>query len=223
MNRLIYHPRKYPPFNGNSYVKTPSYIPPRSVINAKLKFEKTKCPVEISGVPKFEKQNANLSINVFGWNKGLYPLYILKQITLETREPLVIDLLLITDANDPETHYVWIKDLVRYKTSNAPNWYICGFRLDNIAAGTANKSRFHCHITRTYGGAVYNSCNIKLCIYPYKTKVPAVFRNLWGYDGHLIISALGKSGEASGKINCIPNNMEKYMTFSVGQPQFIES
>ena len=69
--------------------------------------------MEISGVPKFEKQNADLSTNVFGWNKGLYPLYILKQITLETREPLVIDLLLIADANDPETHYVWIKDLVR--------------------------------------------------------------------------------------------------------------
>jgi len=56
------------------------------------------------------------------------------------------------------------------------------------------------------------------------TKVPVIFRNLRGYDGHLAMSALGKSETAEDqKISCIPNNMEKYMTFSVGQLQFIDS
>ena len=38
------------------------------------------------------------------------------------------------------------------------------------------------------------------------------------------MSALGKCAATdSQKINCIPNNMEKYMTFNVGQLQFIDS
>ena len=62
--------------------------------------------------------------------------------------------------------------------------------------------------------AAHNSCNLKLRIYPDKVKVPVVFHNLRGYDSHLIMQALGGCEE---KINCIPNNMEKYMTFSVEQ------
>ena len=58
----------------------------------------------------------------------------------------------------------------------------------------------------------------------YATKVPVVFHNLRGYDGHLIMSTLGASEAVEDKkIHCIPNNMEKYMTFSVGQLQFIDS
>ena len=36
--------------------------------------------------------------------------------------------------------------------------------------------------------------------------------------------ALGSSTAIEGqKIGCIPNNMEKYMTFNIGQLQFIDS
>lgn len=104
-----------------------------------------------------------------------------------------------------------------------------------------DKVRDHCHITGKYRGAAHNVCNLKLRIsaddeyYCRKTgkvkkkrptKVPVVFHNLRGYDGHLIMSALGKfESETTGdqKISCIPNNMEKYMAFSVGQLQFIDS
>ena len=84
--------------------------------------------------------------------------------------------------------------------------------------------RDHCPITEKYRGAAHNACNLKLRIYPSKTKVPVVFHNLRGYDGHLILSALGKSEATEGqKISCIPNNIEKYMAFGVGQLQFIDS
>jgi len=84
--------------------------------------------------------------------------------------------------------------------------------------------RDHCHITGKYRGAAHNECNLKLCIYPNKSKVPVVIHNLRGYDGHLIMSELGKSETTKGqKITCIPNNMEKYMTFGFGQLQFIDS
>jgi len=71
--------------------------------------------VKVTDIAKFERQNPSLSVNVFGWKGGLYPLHVSK------REGRAIDLLLINDRKEPEkTHYVWIKDLARmlYKNSN---------------------------------------------------------------------------------------------------------
>jgi len=397
----------YRPFRGRSYIKTPSYIPPRTVINVKnndnrcfewailsalypvahgqhpdrpasyeiyrgvLNFTGVSFPVKVSDVTKFERRNPDLSVNIFGWKSGLYPLHVSKQAGRE------IDLLLLTDPEEPEkTHYVWIKDLPRmlYKNSSykgrkypcrrclhvfssevllethkndcqgiggkpqrtvmpkegqnilkftnhhkqmrAPYIIYADFEALNIpvegCADNPQKSytrqiakqvpcsycyvvvrsdgvvkapvlyrgedavehflaslqaemaeinkvfrkpvdmimttndckafndaadchicgealnddrvRDHCHITGEYRGAAHNACNLKLRIYAHKTKVPVVFHNLKGYDGHLIMSAVGASEAVKNqKIYCIPNNMEKYMMFSVGQLQFIDS
>lgn len=59
-------------------------------------------------------------------------------------------------------------------------------------------------------------------INPYTIWIPVVFNNLWGYDSYLIIQALGTITEEL-KLVCVPNNMEKYMSFSVGYLQFIDS
>ncbi|XP_060083028.1 uncharacterized protein LOC132562303 [Ylistrum balloti] len=40
---------------------------------------------------------------------------------------------------------------------------------------------------------------------------PVVFHNLSGYDSHLFVKNLGKT---EGNINCIPNNEEKYISFT---------
>lgn len=121
----------------------------------------------------------------------------------------------------------------RKSFANATDCHICGEELGH------DKVRDHCHITGKYRGAAHKACNLQLRIssdgeyYCRKTekmkkkrptKVPVIFHNLRGYDGHLIMSALGKSEAAEDqKISCIPNNMEKYMTFSIGQLQFIDS
>ena len=100
--------------------------------------------------------------------------------------------------------------------NDAADCHICGEALND------DRVRDHCHITGEYRGAAHNACNLKLRINAYKTKVPVVFHNLRGYDGHLIMSAVGASEAIKDhwKIRCIPNNMEKYMTFSIGQLQF---
>ena len=83
-----------------------------------LCFDDIEFPVKVTDVPKFERLNPTLSVNVFGWNNGPYPLYISKQPNATP-----IDLLLITQdevvangvVTQPETnHYVWIKDLGNY-------------------------------------------------------------------------------------------------------------
>ena len=77
--------------------------------------------------------------------------------------------------------------------------------------------RDHCHITGKYRGA---ACNLKLRLNPKMTAIPVVFRNLRGYDSHLLMQAISK---VDGRISCIPNNTEKYTSFSLGQLRFINS
>ena len=70
------------------------------------------------------------------------------------------------------------------------------------------KVRDHCHFTGRYRGAAYNKCNLD---YRKPDFTPVVFHNLSGYDSHLFIKNLGFS---EGKIKCIPNNEEKYISFT---------
>ena len=70
------------------------------------------------------------------------------------------------------------------------------------------KVKDHCHYTGRYRGAAHNECNLK---YRKPNFTPVIFHNLSGYDSHLLIKNLGFS---EGDIDCIPNNEEKYISFS---------
>ena len=70
------------------------------------------------------------------------------------------------------------------------------------------KVRDHCHYTGRYRGAAHNLCNLK---YRKPNFTPVVFHNLSGYDSHLFIKNLGFT---AGNIDCIPNNEEKYISFT---------
>ena len=93
----------------------------------------------------------------------------------------------------------------------ASRCHICGKDLG------ADKVRDHDHITGRFRGAAHNECNLN---YKFTGKIPVVFHDLRGYDSHLIMSAIGT---ADKKITCIPNNMEKYVSFSLGCMDFIDS
>ena len=70
------------------------------------------------------------------------------------------------------------------------------------------KVRDHCHFTGRYRGAAHDLCNL---MYKKPKFIPVVFHNLSGYDSHLFIKNLGFT---EGNIDCIPNNEEKYISFS---------
>ena len=70
------------------------------------------------------------------------------------------------------------------------------------------KVRDHCHFTGRYRGAAHSLCNLN---YRKPNFTPVVFHNLSGYDSHLFIKNLGFS---EGNIDCIPNNEERYITFT---------
>ena len=74
--------------------------------------------------------------------------------------------------------------------------------------GSDKKVKDHCHFTGKFRGAAHNICNIHF----RKPKfTPVIIHNLSGYDSHLFVKNLGKT---EGNIKCIPNNEEKYLSFS---------
>ena len=78
----------------------------------------------------------------------------------------------------------------------------------------------HCHTTGKYRGAAHNSCNLKLRIKPKTDQIPVVFHNLRVYDAHHLMQAMS---QLQREVKCVANNMEKYITFSVGGLRFIDS
>ena len=101
--------------------------------------------------------------------------------------------------------------------------HICNIKYTNEDI----KVRDHCHITGKYRGSAHQDCNLKLRIKPEEIKIPVIFHNLRGYDSHFIMQEIGaiikkntyknkKGEEKQMNINAIPNNMEKYMAFMLG-------
>lgn len=88
--------------------------------------------------------------------------------------------------------------------NEADHCWICGGGFEDKDV----KVRDHCHYTGKFRGAAHNSCNLKARDPKF---TPVIFHNLSGYDAHLFIKNLGVS---QGKIKCIPNNKEKYISFT---------
>ena len=75
-----------------------------------------------------------------------------------------------------------------------------------------DRVRDHDHLNGKYRGASHNHCNLEMN--NRKTKLPVIFHNLRGYDSHFIVKVASKFGR---QLSCIPNTMDKYMSFSIGQ------
>ena len=80
------------------------------------------------------------------------------------------------------------------------------------------KVRDHCHYTGKYTGAAHNICNLR---YKVPKEIPIVFHNGSTYDYHFIIKELVK--EFEGNFECLGENTEKYITFSVPIKKKIEN
>ena len=85
--------------------------------------------------------------------------------------------------------------------------WVCGKLIDI----DDNKVRDHSHITGKYRGSCHWKCNINLKI---SKKLVVIFRNLRGYDSHLIFKELSKF---NCSVDVIPNGLEKYMNFTLNK------
>ena len=101
------------------------------------------------------------------------------------------------------------EDKVHYNKQKA--CYICKNEFDNNDNDKKQqKVRDHYHYTGKYRGAAHNICNLR---YKIPKEIPVVFHNGSTYDYHFIIKELAK--EFEGNFECLGENTEKYITFSV--------
>ena len=112
-------------------------------------------------------------------------------------------------------------DEQRFRTMDG--CHICGEKYTDKDV----RVREHCHFTGNFRGSAHQECTLKLRIKPDDIKKPVILHNLCGYDSHFIMQQIGeiakkhaymnKKGEKQDlSINDIPNNMEKYMAFMLG-------
>ena len=92
-------------------------------------------------------------------------------------------------------------DEKRYQNSQI--CWICNEKLNK----DKDKERDHCHVTGKFRGAAHKKCNLKLRI---PRKLPIIFHNLEGYDGHIIFKELNNFNDIN--IQVISKTSENYMS-----------
>lgn len=108
------------------------------------------------------------------------------------------------------------EELITHKNTHI--CHICKHKIESGKNEKNGKVRDHCHLTGQYRGPANNNCNINY--WRRSFILPIVFHNLKGYDSHLIIQKLTNEFQ---KVTCIPNNTEKYISFSLDRLRFIDS
>ena len=91
--------------------------------------------------------------------------------------------------------------------------YICKekFCLDKDDKNYINRKKVkdHCRNTGKFRGPIHSICSLK---YKVHKEIPIIIHNA-SYDTHFMINQLAI--EFKGELNCLGDNMEKYITFSV--------
>ena len=145
------------------------------------------------------------------FNESVYESRLRGYIQEKTEDPNAIDIFIKWLEEDVKAiANIEVKQMIfteedQKQFNKASDCWICGEELGN------DRVRDHCHFTGRYRGAAHNKCNLK---YRKPNNIPVFFHNLAGYDSHLFIKKLGTTGIKGENIDCIPNNEEKYISFS---------
>jgi hypothetical protein len=116
-------------------------------------------PVPVNKIGRFEKQNVNLSVNVFGYEDEVYPL----RITEHRGRAYHVSLLLLPDKNG-STHYCHIRDMSRLLfglTKSCHKKFYCSYRLhgfsddNNVGAARQRRDEHQNHCSQ-YGAQKVN-------------------------------------------------------------------
>ena len=107
--------------------------------------------------------------------------------------------------NLPEKPLVMTKE-DEEKFQKSKGCWFCGEEIKDV------KVRDHCHFAGKFRGAAHQNCNLQA----RKPKfTPVFFHNLFGYDIHHFVTAISRKKR---RVKCIPNNEEKYVSFSIFVP-----
>ena len=101
---------------------------------------------------------------------------------------------------------------------NATECCICKKAFSKYDKTYSRIVRHHNHLTREIIGAACNNCNLKCRQAKF---IPVLFHNLKHFDGHIICQNVSQCKHR--KLECIAQNTENYVSFSIGHLRFIDS
>ena len=152
---------------------------------------------------------ASFNYYIKSFNESVYKSKNRTYIKEEEEDPDVIDVFInwleedVKEIANLGNEKMIITEKEEEQFKQASDCWICRKKLN-----LQDRVRDHCHFTGRYRGAAHNKCNLK---YRKPNNISVFFHNLSGYDSHLFIKKLGAT---KGDIDCIPNNEEKYISFS---------
>ena len=161
---------------------------------------------------KYQKHEPiSFSYYIKSFNENVYESRLRKYIQEKTEDPDAMDIFIKWLEEDvkaianikPKKMIFTEEDQKQF--NNASDCWICKEALEN------DRVRDHCHFTGRYRGAAHNKCNLK---YRKPNSISVFFHNLAGYDSHLFIKKIGCSDNKKETLKCIPNNEEKYISFT---------
>ena len=160
---------------------------------------------------KYQKHEPiSFSYYIKSFNESVYESRVRGYIKTKPEDPDAMDVFIkwleddVKDIANIKPKKIVFTEKDKKQFNKASYCWICGEELGN------DRVRDHCHYTGRYRGPAHNSCNLK---YRKPESVSVFFHNLSGYDSHLFIKKLG-SPDKKENIDCIPNNEEKYISFS---------
>ena len=98
----------------------------------------------------------------------------------------------------------------KYRHDTRKLCFLCKRQFFEDAKMNYIKVRDHCHYTGKYRAAAHKICNL---MYNTPTEIPVIFQNCSSYDYQFIIKGLAE--ESEGEFECLGENKEKCITFSV--------
>ena len=120
-------------------------------------------------------------------------------------------------TNLQDTHGVQYAHLIIQKTGVI----FIGERIckEKFCDDDKNKKKFrdHCHFTGKFRGPAHSGCNLR---YKVPKEIPIVFPNGSTYDYHFVTKKLAE--EFKGEFECLGENTEKYIAFSVPLKKMIK-
>ena len=101
----------------------------------------------------------------------------------------------------------FITPLTKYEENSYDKKNTCHNYMKDL---DSDKVKDYCYFTGKYRGAAHNTCNLK---YKIPKNITVIFHNGSKYDYHFIIREF--ASESDGNFECLGENTEKYITFSV--------
>lgn len=88
----------------------------------------------------------------------------------------------------------------------------------NMFTPREQRARHHNHFTGQFIGAAHMNCNLQC---KQSKFIPVIFHGLRNFDAQCLCQGIGIFKDS--QLKCIPQNMERYVSFSLGSLRFIDS